>query len=54
MEVFMEQFIVTAKLSESYYDSVIVEVGDIYYAINAGCEALNCCAIDIVSIVKVS
>ena len=50
----MEQFVVTAKLGESYYDSVIVEVGDIYYAINAGCEALNCCAIDIVSIVKVS
>ena len=50
----MEQFVVTAKLGENYYDSAIIEAGDIYYAVNAGCEALNCCASDIVSIVKVS
>ena len=50
----MEQFVVTAKLGDNYYDSAIVEAGDIYYAITAGCESLNCCAIDIVSIVKVS
>ena len=50
----MEQFVVTAKLGESYYDSAIVEAGDIYYAINAGCEALDCCASDIISVVKVS
>lgn len=50
----MEQFVITAKLGESCYDSVIVEAGDNYYAINAECKALDCCAIDIVSIVKVS
>ena len=50
----MEQFVITAKLGEICYESVIVEAGDIYYAINAGCKALNCCTIDIVSIVKVS
>lgn len=50
----MEQYVVTAKLGESYYDSQIVEAGDISYAIVAGCDALGCCASDIVSIVKVS
>ena len=50
----MEQFVVTAKLGENNYDSAIVEAGDIYYAITAGCEALNCYASDIVNISKVS
>ena len=50
----MEQFVVTAKLGESYYDSAIVEAGDIYYAITAGCEALNCCSEQIINIVKIS
>lgn len=50
----MEQFVVTAKIGESYYESVIVEVSDIYDAIKAGYEAINCRAIDIVSIFKVS
>lgn len=50
----MEQFVVTAKLGEDYYSSVVVEASDISYAINEGCKSLNCCTSDIVNISKVS